>query len=267
MNYIQYMQSGGTTEINTDTTLAQQAVDYIHSYYNSDGFKARRKQYNWQRGEPRRIRRRMDRTTIPINYVQGGGDKSQYDYHRNEINVGSNPLPSMAGQEQYTIPVAETAAHEVTHAYDYPKTNIYGQLVAEDDSYKERGYYSSLPIELYNKYFTNLPGWTSSYRRRTDEQYADLGGLRAMIYLATGYDSRQVDDKGNPIPISDEQWNAFKQTDYYKNNRFIKTHGDERSRSALQEIAQNNPQSSFERQDGTYLAAFGGNLNYLNYFK
>lgn len=267
MNYIQYMQSGGTAEIN-NTTLAQQAVDYIHSYYNSDGFKARRKQYNWQRGESRSIiRRRMDRTTIPINYVQGGGDKSQYDYHRNEINVGSNPLPSMAGQEQYTIPVAETAAHEVTHAYDYPKTNIYGQITAEDDSYKERGYYSSLPIELYNKYFTNLPGWTNSYRRRTDEQYADLGGLRAIIYLATGYDSRQVDDKGNPIPISDEQWNAFKQTDYYKNNRFIKTHGDERSRLALQEIAQNNSSSSFQRQDGTYLAACGGTINYLTFFK
>lgn len=251
-------------ETNNNMTLAQQAVDYIHSYYNSDGFKARRKQYNWQKGEPRRIRRRMDRTTIPINYTTEGYN-SQYDFRNNQINVSLNPLPSMAGQEQYAVPAAETAAHEVTHAYDYPKTDIYGESIAYDDSYKERGYYSSLPSELYNKYFTNLPEWTNGYRRRTDEQYADLGGLRAVMYLATGYDSRQVDDKGNPIPISDEQWNAFKQTDYYKNNRFIKTHGDERSRSALQEIAQNN--SSFQRQDGTYLAAFGGTINYLTLFK
>lgn len=253
-----------TTELNNDITLAQQAVDYIHSYYNSDGFKARRKQYNWRSGEPRRIRRRMDRTTIPINFVQGDGHNSKYDFRRHEISVGVNPGPDMAGQEQYTIPVAETAAHELTHAYDYPKTNIYGESIAYDDSYKERGYYSSLPSELYNKYFTNLPEWTDPYRRQSDEQYADLGGLRAMMYLATGYDSRQIDDKGNPIPISDEQWNAFKQTDYYKNNRFIKTHGDERSRSALQEIAKNN--SSFQRQDGTYLSAFGGTINYLTFF-
>ena len=60
-------------ETNNNMTLAQQATDYIHSYYNSEGFKARRKQYNWKLGEPRvKIRRRMDRTTIPINYnLQG----------------------------------------------------------------------------------------------------------------------------------------------------------------------------------------------------
>ena len=254
-------------ETNNNMTLAQQATDYIHSYYNSEGFKARRKQYNWKLGEPRvKIRRRMDRTTIPINYTTEGYN-AQYDFRNNRINVSLNPLPSMDGQEQYNIPVAETAAHEVTHAYDYPKTNIYGENVAYDDSYKERGYYSSLPSELYYKYFTNLPEGTHPYREQVDEQYADLGGLRAVMYLATGYDSRQVDDKGNPIPISDEQWNAFKQTDYYKNNRFIKTHGDERSRSALQEIAQNNSSSSFKRQDGTYLASSGGTLNYFNFFK
>jgi hypothetical protein len=39
----------------------------------------------------------MDRTTIPVNYTSEEGYNSNYDFRRNEINVGLNPKPSMAG--------------------------------------------------------------------------------------------------------------------------------------------------------------------------
>ena len=233
------------------TDVIKQSLNYVSDYYGSEGYKERAGKTILTDGQPLSQETPIPRATVGFMDYPVAGSYALSD--KSFLAMGVAPSKFFGA--------SETAAHEMAHL-NMLFNDINGTVGTGDRASDHYGIDYTLLPQHYVDILTPTQQ-TSSHNLELNENYSDHIATKQGLYETGIFDSRLPGQT-----FTQEQLNAYKQTERGKKDRFLQLHSDDQVIRAINEIAYNKS-TPFQKNDNVYFAKNGSKFvkvrNFIKY--